>query len=57
MSRYDQLTKSSPEEDTDVFNDLLMHSFDSPLTRSKTDNPALLLAFQNKNLTAQERSV
>ena len=27
MVRYDQLTKSSPEEDTEVFDDLIMQSF------------------------------
>lgn len=42
--RYDQLTKSSPEEDTEVFNDLIMQSFEnySPFSRSKTDTPTLL---------------
>jgi hypothetical protein len=42
VNRYDELTRSSPEDDSDIFNDLLMHSFDSPLARAKTDNPALL---------------
>lgn len=38
LSRYDELTKASPEENSDDFNDLLMQSFDSPLARSKTDS-------------------
>ncbi len=50
IHRYDELTKSSPEEDTEVFNDLIMQSFDaSPLARSKTDNPALLSALKHVN--------
>ena len=41
IQRYDLLTRSSPEEDAEGFNDLLMQSFHafSPFSRSKTDNP------------------
>jgi hypothetical protein len=44
VSEYDLLTKSSPDSDSEGFNDLLMHSFTafSPFARSKTDNPQQL---------------
>lgn len=46
MQRYDILTKSSPSDNTEDFNDLIMHSFDafSPFSRSKTDNPINLIS-------------
>jgi hypothetical protein len=44
VSEYDLLTKSSPDSDSEGFNDLLMQSFTafSPFSRSKTDNPQQL---------------
>lgn len=58
VHRYDELTRSSPEEDTEDFNDLIMQSFDpSPLARSKTDNPLLLSSYTSKiNQNAETQS-
>jgi hypothetical protein len=59
MSRYELLTKSSPEEDTEVFNDLIMQSFDafSPYSRSKTDKPDTLARHIQKITLSGEPSL
>jgi hypothetical protein len=59
LQRYDILTRSSPEEDTEVFNDLIMQSFDafSPFARSKTDNPDTLTRYLHRISLHEDRTL